>query len=240
MATICGNCQKVHATAADVKQCYIDAGAITGGAPPEPGNERGWFPSRPARSATRGVSGERVPISSEQLKEGLYRSPDGTEYRVKISGKTRLPYATVLDRETGKFEYAPGRIREIRAEWFVSKDAKGFTDADAGMYRHPETGEILKVYKAVHGSGNMVAKRLLIEREPERDGDTITVPAVINWLYLGLASRFVRGHVKMLLDEAVKFGRIYGVCCRCGRTLTDETSIENGIGPVCIQYFAAA
>lgn len=27
--------------------------------------------------------------------------------------------------------------------------------------------------------------------------------------------------------------KLYGVCCRCGRTLTDENSISEGIGPIC-------
>lgn len=34
--------------------------------------------------------------------------------------------------------------------------------------------------------------------------------------------------------EAVKdIGRLTGVCCVCGRTLTNEESIADGIGPVC-------
>jgi hypothetical protein len=28
----------------------------------------------------------------------------------------------------------------------------------------------------------------------------------------------------MSLEQAVEFGAVYGVCCRCGRTLTDENS----------------
>lgn len=34
--------------------------------------------------------------------------------------------------------------------------------------------------------------------------------------------------------EAVKdIGRLTGICCVCGRTLTNEASIEDGIGPIC-------
>ena len=42
---------------------------------------------------------------------------------------------------------------------------------------------------------------------------------------------------KMSLADAKKFGALYGTCCVCGRTLTDEVSIEAGIGPVCAQKF---
>jgi hypothetical protein len=34
--------------------------------------------------------------------------------------------------------------------------------------------------------------------------------------------------------EAVKeIGRLTGVCCVCSRTLTDDRSIADGIGPIC-------
>lgn len=41
----------------------------------------------------------------------------------------------------------------------------------------------------------------------------------------------------LTLEEAKKFGKLYGICQRCGATLTDETSIENGIGPICAGKF---
>lgn len=37
---------------------------------------------------------------------------------------------------------------------------------------------------------------------------------------------------------AVRYGRHLGKCAMCHRTLTDEVSIENGIGPECIKKFA--
>jgi hypothetical protein len=42
----------------------------------------------------------------------------------------------------------------------------------------------------------------------------------------------------MTLDQAKAFGALYGACCNCGKTLTDERSIEAGIGPVCARKFA--
>lgn len=38
---------------------------------------------------------------------------------------------------------------------------------------------------------------------------------------------------KMSREEAGKYGRLYGHCIRCGRTLTDDFSITNGLGKVC-------
>lgn len=53
------------------------------------------------------------------------------------------------------------------------------------------------------------------------------------WEYAGTAYRFVQADQRMTLEQAKQFGAIYGVCCNCGATLTDEGSIEAGIGPVC-------
>lgn len=51
--------------------------------------------------------------------------------------------------------------------------------------------------------------------------------------------------VRTLLEEfeanplvaAVKYGKLSGRCCSCGRDLTNEGSIEAGIGPVCAAKF---
>ena len=42
----------------------------------------------------------------------------------------------------------------------------------------------------------------------------------------------------MTLAEAEAFGKMYGVCVRCGRELTDPTSVARAMGPVCVKHFA--
>lgn len=39
------------------------------------------------------------------------------------------------------------------------------------------------------------------------------------------------------LNAAIAYGKRYGKCSVCARTLTDEQSIDRGIGPVCAQRF---
>lgn len=39
------------------------------------------------------------------------------------------------------------------------------------------------------------------------------------------------------LNAAIAYGKRYGKCSVCARTLTDEDSINRGIGPVCAQRF---
>ena len=56
--------------------------------------------------------------------------------------------------------------------------------------------------------------------------------------YLGSAQwKLPKGAVRMSLDEAKAYGRLTGTCCQCGTKLTDETSIANGIGPICETKF---
>ena len=116
-----------------------------------------------------------------------------------------------------------------------------------GMYRMD--GTIFKVQHAVHGSGHQYAKKLVGHRYCEGHESTdgnITYcngdcrPAVeTEWKFEmapGMIRRLRPEH-KMSLADAKKFGALYGTCCVCGRTLTDEVSIEAGIGPVCAQKF---
>jgi transcription initiation factor IIE alpha subunit len=56
--------------------------------------------------------------------------------------------------------------------------------------------------------------------------------------YLGSAQwKLPKGAVRMTLDEAKAYGRLTGTCCQCGAKLTDETSIAEGIGPICAGKF---
>lgn len=82
---------------------------------------------------------------------------------------------------------------------------------------------VVKVQRAVHGSGNMYAKRL--------------DPATGRFEYEAGLIRKITPAMRMTLEQAKEFGAIYGVCCNCGRTLTNEDSIEAGIGPVCAGKF---
>lgn len=101
-----------------------------------------------------------------------------------------------------------------------------------GMYR--KDGEIYKVQRAVHGSGNLYAKRL-VERVTPKVMKTKTVTHDFEYAP-GMVRRLTAAD-KMSLEEAKEWGVLYGSCCRCGATLTDEKSIANGIGPVCASKF---
>lgn len=88
-------------------------------------------------------------------------------------------------------------------------------ELEDGMYM--VSGTVYKVQHAIHGSGRQYAKVLTHSGFQHSAG--------------GL--KLIRPEHRMTLEQAKEYGKVYGVCCRCGIALTDEASIEAGIGPVC-------
>lgn len=97
-----------------------------------------------------------------------------------------------------------------------------------GMYRLDDT--TYKVQEARNGSGRLYAKRLVMVPlgDGKFKGTFEYAPGMVNKL---------TDANRMSLDEAKAFGHLYGTCCMCGRTLTDENSIAAGIGPTCAGRF---
>lgn len=89
-----------------------------------------------------------------------------------------------------------------------------------GMYRTLD-GTVYKVQIAKQGSGRLYAKQLV-----EAGGEW-------SFEYAAGAIRKLTPAMRMSLADAKAFGRLYGVCCRCSAVLTDEVSIEAGIGRYC-------
>lgn len=95
------------------------------------------------------------------------------------------------------------------------------TEPPEGM--HLLDGVIHKVQRS--GTGNLYAKALL-----EDGGDWV-------FEYIPGAIKNLSEATVMDLEQAKEFGALYGTCCVCSRTLTNEESIEAGIGPVCAGRF---
>jgi hypothetical protein len=86
-------------------------------------------------------------------------------------------------------------------------------------------GQIFKVRHAVHGSGRQYASLLV---PPAEEGADAT------WEYKGQAPLRQLTAEHLLTPELAKqYGALYGVCVRCGRTLTREDSIERMMGSTC-------
>lgn len=141
-----------------------------------------------------------------------------TELR-QIDAECTARLDTMSRREISeKIDSMLGIVRRLRA---AARPVAPVDELESGIYGG--NGSIVKVYRGQ--SGRMLAKLLVIS-----DGEA-------SFVYQGMATRFVKGLHKLSLDEAKSFGAIYGVCCNCGATLTDEGSIAAGIGPVCAKRF---
>ncbi|EIC63581.1 DUF6011 domain-containing protein [Mycobacteroides abscessus] len=94
-------------------------------------------------------------------------------------------------------------------------------DIEDGFYELAD-GRIIKVIHAVHGSGHQYGKVL------DTEARKFDIAAGI--------LREVRATGKRIDDDqdrCAELGKLYGICMCCGLELTDEASIEAGIGPIC-------
>jgi hypothetical protein len=87
-----------------------------------------------------------------------------------------------------------------------------------GIYQ-TENGDIYRVQPSQQ-TGRFYAKKLVFTG---------------GWEYESGAIYRLKEEQRMTLEQAKAFGMATGLCCVCGRFLTDPASVEQGIGPVCIK-----
>jgi hypothetical protein len=197
----------------------------------------GTFPARTLAQIERGDDVSKSRAS--RLIEVLKRQPKiQTEIHVPADSATpaQMAFLRTLCGEQGaevrtqysKSEASDEIERLLKARETGSGRISGRISED-GMYRTPD-GEIYKVQVAVHGSGRLYAKKLVALDEPKvmRKGTKTH-----DFVFESGALAKITPEMKMTLEEMKEWGKLYGTCCKCGLTLTDETSIEEGIGPVC-------
>ncbi|QGH80051.1 hypothetical protein SEA_NHAGOS_40 [Gordonia phage NHagos] len=154
--------------------------------------------------------------------EGVAHSIDAGFIESHLSG-------LVSERATSKRAASEAidaaKERGARPVWEpLITEAPALSDEELEGFWVLTDGRIVKVQIAVHGSGRPYGK--VLDTETGRFEHT---PGVV---------REVRaGAQRLTLDRARELGHLYGRCVRCGRTLTDEGSIEAGIGPVCAGKF---
>jgi len=115
-----------------------------------------------------------------------------------------------------------------------------------GMYIKPD-GRIFKVqWNRASGDGRRLYAKQLVVRV--MDGGrvrqqmyglldvlegSVSPLADMDFVFASGAILLLRPEERMSLEQAARFGKLYGRCVRCGRELTDETSIERAMGRVC-------
>lgn len=173
-----------------------------------------------------------IPISEGQVRfaKSLFTQKFGTkgaaEFAASLDQLTKAEAKSMLDTMQTLPDYVAPRTATEQAP--ARRNAPE-VKAD-GMYRNPETGEIFKVQVAIHGSGNLYAKKMVKLDEPR----------IVRGKETFYSFEMARGAIMTLKPEwqltradATEFGKLYGCCMRCGTVLTDEQSIDDAIGPVC-------
>ena len=112
-------------------------------------------------------------------------------------------------------------LRGIDRDRAKASEPKHEPVTEVGMYRN-EHG----IYRVKMGeSGNLYANKFNPEGKTKKQ----------RFVYERGAIFTISPAHRMSVDEAIQLGAEFGMCCVCGRELTDAKSIERGIGPVCIK-----
>lgn len=228
MAIICGRGNHKHETLADVRACYNG----------EPVKEL------PNTGPVSTVVEDEAPATEKQI--GFLKSladqklPPADAKITKAAATSGHWGRRSISVEINRLKALP-KLQPVVMANESQRDDQTPVDLEAGMYRLGET--IYKVQVAVHGSGRPYAKRLSPTGYCKQIGcedrqefhDDVSHQFQPDWAfeYAPGAIKELQPEHRMSLDEAKAFGAIYGICCVCAATLTNEVSIEAGIGPVC-------
>lgn len=175
------------------------------------------------------------------------RTPAHTEHLARIAAAGQA-----MAEAVGENEERRSAVEALRRAWSgamkFSEFAESLADyaqttkieweeADAAARRparvevpegmHQYGGHIWKVQESP-STGRRYAKVLEESFGSERGWVFTYVPGAIR----NLSERTL-----LSLEEAKEFGVLYGTCCVCARTLTNEDSIAAGIGPICAGKF---
>jgi hypothetical protein len=151
-----------------------------------------------------------LPLVVEAGNAGI-----GTEW-VRIPGERDELTASVCSAEIDEMKETITTLRaQLRSERRSgTRSAAAQLEADR-LYQTPD-GEIYRTMMS--GAGNLYAK----------------IWTTDGWDYAAGAIRDLRPEHRMTRERAIELSVRFGRCVRCYRVLTAEQSVEQGIGPICI------
>lgn len=186
------------------------------------------------RDQRKAPAAPKVHYATEKQVGYLVRLADRAGWEVEDTQVTN-PEGKAIELTELPVKVASALIDELRNTPRAHRRPKpdpSVKITEDGMYRIGE--QIYKVQVAVHGSGFLYAKRLVIDSPAVRDANgNISQPGQAHYERDASAMAKLLPEHRLTLADAKGFGDLYGMCMRCAATLTDEDSIAAGAGPVC-------
>lgn len=171
-----------------------------------------WDPDK-TRDENLGLDSSKKITKGRVTERGTYKYDD-TVARVQISKSSGKPYALVL--RDGNWEYTPGVVKLLKAEDKVDETRKVSRWLSEGFYRYG--AGVAEVVRTQDGQ-RLYAKILDVHTG--------------RWAYAPGAMSTLQPEDRLTLSQAAALGKEWHRCMVCGRELTNEDSIDRGIGPVC-------
>lgn len=181
--------------------------------------DRDSLPQRQGNGNTNGSGKARGKGATDKQLEWLVKMHNVKAENAQVDAITAKAVAkefVSFDEAKLALDYVFNKSVAYRARK-VTVTAKSGKVTEDGYYR--KDGTYYKVQIAKNGSGNLYAK--------------VWDAECGSWEYTPGAINKISADDKLSVEEAGEFGKLYGVCIRCTRPLTDEESIAAGIGPIC-------
>lgn len=189
------------------------------------------------------ITATLVTPSAADLRAAAARFADRTDSFANGKELTCRDLAAKLERFG---DYASGKQQEFAAKLVEWSKPRAATAAAPAALLVPE------LFRVMQKHAHFYAERLKLSR---RNQDTLVWvlwdDVCVGKIEDGRVSLFTKrlgadvANVEGLLREfdrdpiiaAMKYGKLSGRCCSCGRDLTNDGSIEMGIGPICARKF---
>lgn len=238
---VCGNCKNVHSSVAEVRNCYsiqaapaVQALHTIRGDVEVPVLETAPVKLDPKPAVISMRADEFVEATEKQIdfikalgKDRDYSKLDGQ--RVLAEGvwydASRLYHNVALEGGLVSKKAASALIDAMLDLPFVKREVPAeekFEDIPDGRYALDNSS----------GKGDTVFYKVWTRRNESRG-----VALQVSDDFIPVRRSDVAGVLKRIQKDVrgslARYGQEIGACGICGRTLTDETSREMGIGPVC-------
>lgn len=173
----------------------------------------GWDNDK-TRDENLGLDSSKKITKGRVTERGTYKF-GGTVARVQISQSSGQPYALIL--KGGNWEYTPGVVKLLKAEDRVEDTKKAAPKLSVGFYAYGAgVAEVVRTKDGIR----LYAKILDVHTG--------------RWTYSPGAMSHLKAEDRLTVEQAAALGKRWHRCMVCGRELTNDDSIDRGIGPICL------